>query len=243
MKEEGLELKLVYMQNAPGLQALIANAVQFSGSGSSALVAISKGNAPLSTSPRVQRSSAAMDRRPAQHQNPARFIRQKGRHHRRGVDRGVHVSQYLYQTQHPQRYRADRSGPRQSAAVALVRRRRRRHRQPGGTLRRAGSRHARSSLYRQGSKKLLGHLRHLREVSSRNNPSSSPALSAPSSKACASRARSAKAPSPQSQNLANSTAPCRRACTTTWSARLRRTATSTNKVKKTTSPSSPKSPT
>ncbi|HET9917955.1 MAG TPA: ABC transporter substrate-binding protein [Candidatus Binatia bacterium] len=49
MKEEGLDLKLVYMQNAPGLQALIANAVQFSGSGSSALVAISKGNAPLRT--------------------------------------------------------------------------------------------------------------------------------------------------------------------------------------------------
>jgi len=49
MKEEGLELKLVYMQNAVGLQALIANTVQFSGSGSSALVAISKGNAPLRT--------------------------------------------------------------------------------------------------------------------------------------------------------------------------------------------------
>jgi len=49
MKEEGLELKLTFMQNAAGLQALIANAVQFSGSGSSALVAISKGNAPLRT--------------------------------------------------------------------------------------------------------------------------------------------------------------------------------------------------
>jgi ABC-type nitrate/sulfonate/bicarbonate transport system substrate-binding protein len=49
MKEEGLEMKLVYMQNAVGLQALIANTVQFSGSGSSALVAISKGNAPLRT--------------------------------------------------------------------------------------------------------------------------------------------------------------------------------------------------
>lgn len=49
MKEEGLELKLVYMQNAVGLQALIADTVQFSGSGSSALVAISKGNAPLRT--------------------------------------------------------------------------------------------------------------------------------------------------------------------------------------------------
>lgn len=49
MKEEGLELKFVYMQNAPGLQALTTNAVQFSGSGSSALVAVSKGNAPLKT--------------------------------------------------------------------------------------------------------------------------------------------------------------------------------------------------
>lgn len=49
MKEEGIELKFVFMQNAPGLQALTANTVQFSGSGSSALVAISKGNAPLKT--------------------------------------------------------------------------------------------------------------------------------------------------------------------------------------------------
>jgi ABC-type nitrate/sulfonate/bicarbonate transport system substrate-binding protein len=49
MKEEGLDLKLVFMQNAPGLQALTANQVQFSGSGSSALVAISKGGAPLKT--------------------------------------------------------------------------------------------------------------------------------------------------------------------------------------------------
>ena len=37
------------MQNAPGLQALIAGNVQFSGSGSSALVAISKGGASLKT--------------------------------------------------------------------------------------------------------------------------------------------------------------------------------------------------
>ena len=49
LKEEGIELKLVYMQNAPGLQALTAGNVQFSGSGSSALVAISKGGAPLKT--------------------------------------------------------------------------------------------------------------------------------------------------------------------------------------------------
>ena len=49
MKEEGIDLKFVYMQNAPGMQALLTNAVQFTGSGSSALVAISKGNAPLKT--------------------------------------------------------------------------------------------------------------------------------------------------------------------------------------------------
>jgi ABC-type nitrate/sulfonate/bicarbonate transport system substrate-binding protein len=49
MKEEGIDLKFVIMQNAIGLQALTANTVQFSGSGSSALVAISKGNAPLKT--------------------------------------------------------------------------------------------------------------------------------------------------------------------------------------------------
>jgi NitT/TauT family transport system substrate-binding protein len=49
LKEEGIDLKFAFMQNAPGLQALTANTVQFSGSGSSALVAISKGNAPLKT--------------------------------------------------------------------------------------------------------------------------------------------------------------------------------------------------
>ena len=49
LKEEGIDLKLVYMQNAPGLQALTAGNVQFSGSGSSALVAISKGGAPFKT--------------------------------------------------------------------------------------------------------------------------------------------------------------------------------------------------
>jgi len=49
LKEEGIDLKFAFMQNAPGLQALTANTVQFSGFGSSALVAISKGNAPLKT--------------------------------------------------------------------------------------------------------------------------------------------------------------------------------------------------
>jgi ABC-type nitrate/sulfonate/bicarbonate transport system substrate-binding protein len=49
MKQEGIDLKIVYMQNAPGLQELSAGSVQFSGSGSSALVAISKGGAPFKT--------------------------------------------------------------------------------------------------------------------------------------------------------------------------------------------------
>jgi ABC-type nitrate/sulfonate/bicarbonate transport system substrate-binding protein len=47
LKEEGIDLKFAFMQNAPGLQALTANTVQFSGSGSSALVAISRRSATL----------------------------------------------------------------------------------------------------------------------------------------------------------------------------------------------------
>lgn len=49
MKEEGIDLKITYMQAAPSLQAVMAGSAQFSGAGSSALVAISKGNAPMKT--------------------------------------------------------------------------------------------------------------------------------------------------------------------------------------------------
>lgn len=49
MKEEGLDMKLTYMQAGPSLQAVLAGSAQFSGAGSSALVGISKGNAPLKT--------------------------------------------------------------------------------------------------------------------------------------------------------------------------------------------------
>lgn len=49
MKEEGIDLRIVLMQTTPGIQALITDNVQFSGSGSSALVAIVKGGAPLKT--------------------------------------------------------------------------------------------------------------------------------------------------------------------------------------------------
>ena len=49
MKEEGIDLKFTYMQAGPSLQAVLAGSAQFSGAGSSALVGISKGNAPLKT--------------------------------------------------------------------------------------------------------------------------------------------------------------------------------------------------
>jgi ABC-type nitrate/sulfonate/bicarbonate transport system substrate-binding protein len=49
MKDEGIDLKITYMQSAPSLQAIMAGSAQFSGAGSSALVAISKANAPMKT--------------------------------------------------------------------------------------------------------------------------------------------------------------------------------------------------
>jgi NitT/TauT family transport system substrate-binding protein len=49
MKEEGIDLKITYMQASPSLQAVTAGSAQFSGAGSSALVAISKGGAPMKT--------------------------------------------------------------------------------------------------------------------------------------------------------------------------------------------------
>jgi ABC-type nitrate/sulfonate/bicarbonate transport system substrate-binding protein len=49
MKEEGIDLNVVVMASTTGLQAVIAGEMDFTGSGSSALVAITKGNAPLKT--------------------------------------------------------------------------------------------------------------------------------------------------------------------------------------------------
>lgn len=49
LKEEGIELRIVMMQTTPGLQALVSGAIQYSGAGSSALVAVAKGGAPLKT--------------------------------------------------------------------------------------------------------------------------------------------------------------------------------------------------
>jgi ABC-type nitrate/sulfonate/bicarbonate transport system substrate-binding protein len=47
MREEGIDLNTVIMASTPGLQAVLAGEMDFTGSGSSALVAVSQGNAPL----------------------------------------------------------------------------------------------------------------------------------------------------------------------------------------------------
>jgi ABC-type nitrate/sulfonate/bicarbonate transport system substrate-binding protein len=49
MKEEGIDLNVVVMASTAGLQAVLAREMDFTGSGSSALVAVTKGNAPLKT--------------------------------------------------------------------------------------------------------------------------------------------------------------------------------------------------
>ena len=49
MKEEGIDLNIVIMASTTGLQAVLAGEMDFTGSGSSALVAVTQGNAPLKT--------------------------------------------------------------------------------------------------------------------------------------------------------------------------------------------------
>jgi NitT/TauT family transport system substrate-binding protein len=49
MKEEGVDLNIVVMASTPGLQAVLAGEMDFTGSGSSALVAVAQSNAPLKT--------------------------------------------------------------------------------------------------------------------------------------------------------------------------------------------------
>jgi NitT/TauT family transport system substrate-binding protein len=49
MKEEGIDLNIVVMASTTGLQAVLAREMDFTGSGSSALVAVIQGNAPLKT--------------------------------------------------------------------------------------------------------------------------------------------------------------------------------------------------
>ena len=49
MKEEGIDLQLTFIEATPSIQALLAGSVQFTGSGTSALVAVAKGGAPLKT--------------------------------------------------------------------------------------------------------------------------------------------------------------------------------------------------
>ena len=49
MREEGVDLNIVIMASTPGLQAVLAGEMDFTGSGSSALVAVAQSNAPLKT--------------------------------------------------------------------------------------------------------------------------------------------------------------------------------------------------
>ena len=49
MREEGIDLKITYIEPTPSIQALLAGSVQFTAAGSSALVAVTKAGAPLKT--------------------------------------------------------------------------------------------------------------------------------------------------------------------------------------------------
>jgi ABC-type nitrate/sulfonate/bicarbonate transport system substrate-binding protein len=49
LREEGIDLNLVVMASTTGLQAVVAGEMDFTGSGSSALVAVTQSNAPLKT--------------------------------------------------------------------------------------------------------------------------------------------------------------------------------------------------
>ena len=46
MKEEGIDLKVTFMEPTPSIQALVADSIQLTASGGSALVAIARGNIP-----------------------------------------------------------------------------------------------------------------------------------------------------------------------------------------------------
>lgn len=47
MREEGIDLKIVFIEPTPSIQALVAGSVHFTAAGTSALIAIAKGGAPL----------------------------------------------------------------------------------------------------------------------------------------------------------------------------------------------------
>jgi NitT/TauT family transport system substrate-binding protein len=47
MREEGIDCKTVFIEATPGIQAMVAGTIEFTNSGTSALVALSRGSAPL----------------------------------------------------------------------------------------------------------------------------------------------------------------------------------------------------
>src|SRR3990167_9858616 len=47
MREEGIDLKIIFVEPTPSVQALLARSVHFTAAGTSALLAITRANAPL----------------------------------------------------------------------------------------------------------------------------------------------------------------------------------------------------
>src|SRR3989338_3319276 len=47
MREEGIDLKIIFIESTPSIQAALAGSVHFTAAGSSALVAVTKAGAPL----------------------------------------------------------------------------------------------------------------------------------------------------------------------------------------------------
>ncbi|TMA79871.1 MAG: hypothetical protein E6J74_40455, partial [Deltaproteobacteria bacterium] len=47
MKEEGIDIKITFMEPTPSIQALVADSIQLTAAGGSALVAIARGGIPV----------------------------------------------------------------------------------------------------------------------------------------------------------------------------------------------------
>ena len=65
MREEGIDLNIVFMASTTGLQSVVAGEMDFTGSESSALVAITQGNAPPQNRAGGRRSGVAVAPGPA----------------------------------------------------------------------------------------------------------------------------------------------------------------------------------
>ncbi len=73
MAEEGIDLNIAIMASTVGIQSVVAGDMHFTGSGSSALVAVTNGNAPLKTVLAVNDQVLAVAHGPAAVQQPERI--------------------------------------------------------------------------------------------------------------------------------------------------------------------------